>query len=110
TPFGKSATGLRLERMKASPRWVDGAFRNLNPIQPRLKTGVPMPPIREFLGGGERRRPAAALPSVDPRDSWAKRAESGLRATWLGHSTVLVEIDGFRVLTAPVWGERASPV
>jgi len=32
------------------------------------------------------------------------------RATWLGHSTVLLEIDGVRVLTDPVWGERVSPV
>jgi len=32
-----------------------------------------------------------------------------LRATWLGHSTVLIEIDGLRVLTDPVWGTRASP-
>jgi L-ascorbate metabolism protein UlaG (beta-lactamase superfamily) len=30
--------------------------------------------------------------------------------TWLGHSTVLVEIDGVRLLTDPVWGERVSPV
>jgi L-ascorbate metabolism protein UlaG (beta-lactamase superfamily) len=110
TPFGKSATGLRLERMKGSPRWLDGAFRNVHPIQPRLKTGVPMPPIREFLCGGALRRPTAALPSIDPRERWAKAPETGLRATWLGHSTVLVEIDGFRVLTDPVWGERASPV
>jgi L-ascorbate metabolism protein UlaG (beta-lactamase superfamily) len=35
---------------------------------------------------------------------------SGLRVTWLGHSTTLVEIDGHRVLTDPVWGERASPL
>jgi L-ascorbate metabolism protein UlaG (beta-lactamase superfamily) len=34
---------------------------------------------------------------------------SGLRATWLGHSTVLIEIDGVRLLTDPVWGTRASP-
>jgi L-ascorbate metabolism protein UlaG (beta-lactamase superfamily) len=32
-----------------------------------------------------------------------------MRATWLGHSTVLLEIDGVRVLTDPVWGPRASP-
>ena len=24
---------------------------------------------------------------------------TGLRATWLGHSTVFIEIDGYRVLT-----------
>jgi len=34
---------------------------------------------------------------------------SGLRITWLSHSTLLIEIDGLRVLIDPVWGERASP-
>jgi L-ascorbate metabolism protein UlaG (beta-lactamase superfamily) len=32
----------------------------------------------------------------------------GLRVTWMGHSTLLIEIDGFTILTDPVWGERAS--
>ena len=35
--------------------------------------------------------------------------ESGLRVTWMGHSSMLVEIDGVRVLVDPVWDERASP-
>ena len=56
-----------------------------------------------------RRVPSAPLPSVNPLDSWLRRPDSGLRATWLGHSTVLIEIDGWRVLTDPVWGPRASP-
>jgi L-ascorbate metabolism protein UlaG (beta-lactamase superfamily) len=30
--------------------------------------------------------------------------------TWLGHASVLVEIDGHRVLTDPVWSHRASPL
>ncbi len=34
---------------------------------------------------------------------------SGLRITWIGHSTSLVEIDGIRVLVDPVWDERAAP-
>jgi L-ascorbate metabolism protein UlaG (beta-lactamase superfamily) len=34
---------------------------------------------------------------------------SGLRVTWMGHSSMLVEIDGVRVLVDPVWDERASP-
>jgi L-ascorbate metabolism protein UlaG (beta-lactamase superfamily) len=46
---------------------------------------------------------------VDPRAAWAKPPGSGLRATWLGHSTVMVEIGGRRLLTDPVWGRRASP-
>jgi L-ascorbate metabolism protein UlaG (beta-lactamase superfamily) len=36
--------------------------------------------------------------------------ESGLRVTWMGHSSVLVEIDGVRVLIDPVWDDRASPM
>ena len=46
---------------------------------------------------------------MNPLDAWTRPAGSGLRATWLGHSTVLIEIDGWRVLTDPVWGPRASP-
>jgi L-ascorbate metabolism protein UlaG (beta-lactamase superfamily) len=34
---------------------------------------------------------------------------SGLRLTWMGHSSTLVEIDGMRVLLDPVWDQRASP-
>ena len=35
---------------------------------------------------------------------------SGLRVTWLGHSTTLIEIDGHRILTDPLWSERISPL
>src|SRR5580658_5106384 len=35
---------------------------------------------------------------------------SGLRVTWMGHSTMLIEIDGVRVLVDPVWDERAAPM
>ena len=33
---------------------------------------------------------------------------SGLRITWVGHSSLLIEIDGKRILTDPVWSDRAS--
>jgi L-ascorbate metabolism protein UlaG (beta-lactamase superfamily) len=102
--------GLRRERMAASPLFHEGVFRNIHPLLPGLKTGVPMPSIREFLGGRPGKKPLAALPSFDPRPGWQKPPETGVRATWLGHSTVLVEIDGVRVLTDPVWGAQLSPV
>ena len=64
---------------------------------------------REYLFGGQQRRPPRPLAALDPRQAWARPIASGLRATWLGHSTVLLEIDGLRVLTDPVWSERISP-
>src|SRR5215469_18459277 len=108
--LGKKPEGSRLERMRGSPRFAEDRFRNLHPIMAGLRDpNVPMPSLRAFLCGGERRAPPAALPSVSPLDTWKKPPPSGLRATWLGHSTVLIEIDGLRVLTDPVWGPRASP-
>jgi L-ascorbate metabolism protein UlaG (beta-lactamase superfamily) len=107
--LGARAAGLRLERMKASPHYADGAFRNTAPSLPGLKKSA-APTITEFLRGGQRRTPPAPLPSTSPLAGWARDPETGLRATWLGHSTVLLEVDGFRVLTDPVWGQRASPV
>ena len=108
--MGERASGERLERMRASALWAGGGFRNLAPVQPGLRDPVAkMPSLGDFLCGGSRRVPTAPLPARDPRGDWLKAPATGLRATWLGHSTVLVEIDGVRVLTDPVWGQRASP-
>jgi L-ascorbate metabolism protein UlaG (beta-lactamase superfamily) len=108
--LGRKAAGLRLERMRSSPMWAGEGFRNIHPVLPGLRDANAAPPtLSEFLCGGERRVPREPLPSCDPREVWSKRPGSGFRATWLGHSTVLIEIDGYRVLTDPVWGPRASP-
>jgi N-acyl-phosphatidylethanolamine-hydrolysing phospholipase D len=57
-------------------------------------------------------------PPNPPRDSLPRRepsvvsprAEAGYRAaTWVGHSTVLLQLGPINVLTDPVWSERASP-
>lgn len=108
--LGRRAAGLRLERMRASRLWSGEGFRNAHPVLAGLRDpSAPRPTLSEFLCGGGRRVPDGPLPSVDPRGEWSRPLPRGLRATWLGHSTVLLEIDGVRVLTDPVWGPRASP-
>ena len=108
--LGKKAEGLRLDRMWASPMWQGESFGNIHPISPGLRdTAVPRPTLTEFLCGGPRRTPPAPFPTVDPLSLWGKKPDTGLRATWLGHSTVLIEIGGLRILTDPVWAKRASP-
>jgi L-ascorbate metabolism protein UlaG (beta-lactamase superfamily) len=102
--------GVRLERMRSSPRFSNGVFQNTQPVAQGLKKGAAAPTISEFLCGGQRRVPPGPLPSVDPLPTCSRPPETALRATWLGHSTVLLEMNGVRVLTDPVWGERASPV
>ena len=114
--MGARAEGLRLERMQASPLWRPaadgngGGFRNLAPIRAGLRDpAAKMPTLADFICGGTRRVPTGPLPALDPLPAWLKKPDTGLRATWLGHSTVLLEVDGVRLLTDPVWGLRASP-
>ncbi|KAJ3611930.1 hypothetical protein NHX12_020210, partial [Muraenolepis orangiensis] len=37
-------------------------------------------------------------------------SKQGLRVTWLGHATALVELDGLSILTDPMFSQWASPV
>lgn len=102
--------GLRQERIASSPQFRDGAFHNPSGISSGLQGGS-LPVIGEyFFGGSVERSPKGVLPLEHPQEAWRTPPETGFRTTWLGHSTVLLELDGHRVLTDPVFGERASPL
>ncbi|MFN0247910.1 MAG: MBL fold metallo-hydrolase [Kofleriaceae bacterium] len=102
--------GLRLERARASTQYRDNAFHNTSPITARIAGGQ-LPIMREFLFGGGKRKPPGVVPVESPLDAWTKVAgASDLRVTWLGHSTMLLESDGARVITDPVFGDRLGPV
>jgi L-ascorbate metabolism protein UlaG (beta-lactamase superfamily) len=103
------SAGLRHERTLGSAQFVDGLFRNPTGARPSLK-GSPLPLLGEYFFGNAQRNPPGALPLERPHETWTRAPDTGFRTTWLGHSTVLLEMDGRRVLTDPVFGERASPV
>ena len=52
-----------------------------------------------------RRSPVAAASFIPKAKLWP---DSGLHAAWLGHSTVLLKVDGFTILTDPVLAERCG--
>ncbi len=64
-----------------------------------------------YLKNQEERVPSVPLGPfhTDPQ-VYSEAPETGLRVTWFGHSSLLLEIDGVTVLVDPVWDERASPV
>ena len=64
----------------------------------------------DFFLGAKARSPRQPLgPFRTDATIYSTPPRSGLRITWMGHSTSLVEIDGIRILIDPVWEERASP-
>ncbi len=106
--LGAAPTGERLARIERSPNYRDGAFQN--PVPTTIGTTSMPALLRRQFGGKEQRVPPAAIPIVPrTRESFAEPPASGLRVTWLGHSTTFIEIDGYRVLVDPVFGKRASP-
>jgi L-ascorbate metabolism protein UlaG (beta-lactamase superfamily) len=110
-----SSDGLRRERVTASPNWRDGYFFNNdarlpNPALAERRSMLSTTGEYLFGGAGKARRPPGELPSESPLAAWKHKPDTGLRTTWLGHSTTLIEIDGQRILTDPVWSERISPV
>ena len=106
---GGTPAGERLARMQRSPNYRDGEFHNSDTTKYGLE-GSPWESMKRWLFGPEQRHPPAPIPTVSlTRANFATAPASGLRATWLGHSTVLVEIDGMRLLFDPVWAKRASP-
>jgi L-ascorbate metabolism protein UlaG (beta-lactamase superfamily) len=104
--FGEHADGERLARMERSPEWHDGEFRN-----PQAMWNDMLDALRHGLASVPDNEPAAPVPvvSTDPA-VLAIAPASGLRVTWFGHSSTLLEVDGVRLLTDPIWSDRASPV
>ena len=106
--FGGRLQGARLERARRSPQFANGEFHNAE--KSRMLSGSYREMLRRQFFGDEIRHPRRPIPIVarTARD-YATPPARGLRATWIGWSTVLVEIDGRRVLTDPIWSERCSP-
>ncbi len=92
--------------MERSPEWNGAHFENPQPIindavgsittmfHADKNSAPPEPPAHIYVS----------------KERFAVAPASGLRVTWFGHSATLVEIDGHRFLTDPVWSERLGPV
>ncbi|MET0287875.1 MAG: MBL fold metallo-hydrolase [Polyangiales bacterium] len=103
--FGARAEGVRRARMEQSPQWHDGSFVNPEPIINHVGTM-----LDGMLHVSEHASPTSL--QAAPLEPAALRSPpaSGVRITWFGHSTTLIELDGQRVLTDPSWSERSSPI
>ena len=106
--LGAAPQGERLARIGASPNYRDGMFQN--PVPTRMMTAPMTSMMRRQFGGKEQRVPPVPVPIMPrTRESFAEPPASGLRVTWLGHSSTFIEMDGYRVLVDPVFGKRVSP-
>ena len=90
-------------------RRVRGKFQNPVPTQVgTLRLIFKAMPL--YIKNHEQRTPLVMPgPFVTEPNVFRDAPQSGLRVTWFGHSGMLLEIDGVRLLVDPVWEDRASP-
>lgn len=90
-----------------SPHYREGVFHNLDPASPlRLDTEENRLILFDMLSSRSASRPRGTIPLAEQP---APASFEQLAVSWLGHSTALLEIDGYRVLTDPIFSDRCSP-
>lgn len=68
-----------------------------------------VPILKEYINNQAENTPKIPLgPFKTELSVYNTPPKSGLRITWVGHSSLLIEIDGIRILTDPVWSQRVS--
>lgn len=107
--FGKAPSGARLERIKQSPNYKDGAFVNRT-FTPTLTKGYTMAGLlyNQLFKSYPRRRPVDSLPSVKT-NLQTLPADSNL-LVWFGHSSYYMQVNGLKILVDPVFSGNASPI
>jgi len=103
---------VAVARALSAPRWrgpvrgnFDGKrFRSIEPLDHGFS---------EFLRwiGDRDRGPWRSFTDSPPGAPPPERVSGeSLRATFVNHSTVLIQMEGLNILTDPLWSERVSPV
>src|SRR5436853_6660105 len=93
---------------RRSPNFQDGTFVNVDPASGiSLDREEQRRIIWELIGSRGKSRPPGPIPVVEP--ALAGAPATRLSVCWFGHSSALIEVDGYRVLADPIWSSRCSP-
>ncbi|HCH61451.1 MAG TPA: hypothetical protein DFR83_01520 [Deltaproteobacteria bacterium] len=101
--LGDVPAGTRAEAIAALPMFRSGRLRNTLPLDESLEA------VGRAIFGERSEATQPESPLEYPADPLPE-TPGAFAVSWLGHSTVVLDLDGERVLFDPMFGERASPV
>lgn len=94
-----------------APRDAEGRFENFTGDLPHGSLGVRFPFFLRRIAGSFRDRPGAPDEIANDGAFLRENAQhSTPTVTWVGHATMLVQMDHVTFLTDPIWSETPSPV
>jgi len=109
--FGSLPKGKYLDRVLSSPHFIKGRFRNKVRLQDEMSVTKLPTLIRQHRDRIVQKRPEnpIAVP-VDALYKHEQMNEEALMFAWFGHSALLLQMGGLRILIDPMLGNHASPV
>ncbi len=108
TPAANNSDSNLPGKIEGSPEYKEGRFNDMgNTLDMSFTEYVST--TWEFLFTKNNRTPDTELPIHQVDFSHFNSNDSGrLNVTWLGHSSLMINIDGYRILTDPVLEKRIS--
>jgi len=99
---------VREQRIAESPQWNGKIFQNPEQV-PATEWGKSLKTFwNYFFNKPEGYTPSLPLPA-EPFDISQWDGQHDLQFAWLGHSTLLIKVDGKLILTDPIFSQRAGP-
>lgn len=107
--FGALPDSAHQARLRQSPNYNGTEFVNQYGVTLEFTFSEYWTMFRKFIFGKDR-SPQIEIPvnKLETHD-FGDAGDTALALTWMCHSTTLLEIDGYKILTDPVWSERTSP-
>lgn len=100
-----------VDSLGPAPRDAEGRFENPIGELPHGSIMVRLPFFLRRIVGSFRDRPGAPERVANDGSYLRENAKnSSPTVTWIGHATMLVQMDGVTFLTDPIWSDAPSPV
>ncbi|MGZ5282722.1 MAG: MBL fold metallo-hydrolase [Bacteroidia bacterium] len=106
--FGALPKGERLKRIRQSPNYRDGKFRNLTETPMMTKDASMVKIMFNFLLGDKNVLPKKPIPAI--KSNLKTSSDNKAVLTWFGHSSYLLQINNFNIIVDPVFSTKTSPV
>lgn len=111
TSMSVNPSGEHLAKISTSEHYNKPNKIFQNPVPISISTGRPMYEVMyDFILSGESLRPIEKLPEDPPNLTELEVKSIYVRFIWFGHSTILLEVEGKRILIDPVFSDYASPI
>jgi len=106
TPEANNSEPQPQSRIESSPQYKDGKFNGMGNTLNMSFTDM-VSTTWDFLFTSNNRTPDTELPVKQVGLSrFNNKGSDQLNVTWLGHSSLMINIDGYKILTDPVFEKR----